>query len=139
MLNDFENSLFLILLNFYFLCQSQVLFSSNFRKSFDKLKSSETKKLVINLLLRLSCGWRPKRGNSYCDSSSKMLRQFKVRHMHIICSIDIQKDLHYIQVLKVWDMLPMEGILQLVNRLDSLFKSYADEFVQRCKTRYLEG
>ncbi|KAI3981019.1 hypothetical protein MKX01_012174 [Papaver californicum] len=39
----------------------KVLFSNNFRKSFEKLKSSETQKSVVNLLVKLSNGWRPKK------------------------------------------------------------------------------
>ncbi|OMO72638.1 hypothetical protein COLO4_27521 [Corchorus olitorius] len=37
----------------------KVLFSDYFRKSFGKVKSVQTKKSVLNLLLKLSSGWRP--------------------------------------------------------------------------------
>lgn len=125
----------------YSLKHYQVLFSENFRKSFEKLKSSETKKLVMNLLLRLSCGWRPKWRNTnlVCDNFSQMLKQFKVKDLHIICSIDVVKDSCYIQVLKVWDMLPLEDIPLLAVRLSAVFQSYTDDFVKRCKQKCLEG
>ncbi|KAL1535324.1 hypothetical protein AAHA92_28118 [Salvia divinorum] len=41
----------------------QILFSENFRKSFQKLRFSNTRKLVINLLLKLGRGWRPRKLN----------------------------------------------------------------------------
>ncbi|KAI3920530.1 hypothetical protein MKX01_000869 [Papaver californicum] len=39
----------------------KVLFNNNFRKSFGKLKSSQTQKSVVNILVTLSKGWRPKK------------------------------------------------------------------------------
>ncbi|KAL0005033.1 hypothetical protein SO802_012594 [Lithocarpus litseifolius] len=119
----------------------KVLFSDYFRKSFKKLRSIEKKKLVINLLLRLSCGWRPK--NKKCnlihDNTSGMLKQFKVRDLYIICSIDIMKETWYIQVLKVWDILPLEDIPKLAIRLDALFGKYTNDYLNRCKAKYFDG
>ncbi|KAJ9145900.1 hypothetical protein P3X46_028228 [Hevea brasiliensis] len=136
-LDDFLNADSLLFKN----ARWKVLFSDNFRKSFEKLKSSETKKLILNLLLRLSCGWRPKRRstNLVCDDFSQMLKQFKVKDLHIICSIDVVKDSCYIQVLKVWDILPLEDIPLLVDHLSTIFQSYTDEFIKRCKVKCLEG
>ncbi|XP_050209288.2 uncharacterized protein LOC126660014 isoform X2 [Mercurialis annua] len=119
----------------------KVFFSENFKKSFEKLKSSEMRKLVLNLLLRLSCGWRPKRRSTklICDNFSQMLKQFKVKNLYIICSNDVVKDSLYFQVLKVWDILPLEDIPKLITRLDSVFLSYTEAFISRCKTKCMEG
>ncbi|XVF85499.1 hypothetical protein PTKIN_Ptkin17bG0122500 [Pterospermum kingtungense] len=119
----------------------KVLFSDDFRKSFGKLKSVQTKKLVLNLLLKLSTGWRPKKRNVnlFCESSSMVLKQFKVESLYIVCSVDVVKELRYTQVLKVWDLLPLEDIGTLVKRLDSFFKMYTDDFVGHCNEKYLEG
>ncbi|KDP31591.1 hypothetical protein JCGZ_14816 [Jatropha curcas] len=119
----------------------KVIFSDIFKQSFQKLKPLETKKLVINLLLRLSCGWRPKRRNTNLasDNSFQMLKLFKVKHLHIICTTDITKDLEYTQVLKIWDILPLEVIPNLAKRLNSVFESYTDGFINRCKFKFLEG
>ncbi|XP_050278044.1 uncharacterized protein LOC126719551 [Quercus robur] len=99
----------------------KVLFSDYFRKSFKKLRSIEMKKLVINLLLRLSSGWRPK--NKKCnlihDNTSGMLKQFKV--------------------LKVWDILPLEDIPKLAIRLDALFGKYTNDYLNRCKAKCFDG
>ncbi|KAK4842138.1 hypothetical protein QYF36_016327 [Acer negundo] len=60
------------------------------------------KKSVINLLLKLASGWRPKKRkiDSVCESSSHIVKQFKVEGLNIVCTIDIVKELQYIQVLK---------------------------------------
>ncbi|KHN28911.1 TPR and ankyrin repeat-containing protein 1 [Glycine soja] len=48
--------------NFFFKnSRWKVLFSDSFLKSFKKLRSKQTKKLVLDLLLKLSTGWKPKR------------------------------------------------------------------------------
>ncbi|KAK6242402.1 hypothetical protein SCA6_007791 [Theobroma cacao] len=119
----------------------KVLFSDYFRMSFGKLKSVQTKKSVLNLLLKLSSGWRPKKRNVdlICESSSMVLKQFKVEHLYIVCSIDVVKKHRYTQVLKAWDLLPLEDIGRLVKRLDGLFKMYTDDFISRCNEKYLEG
>ncbi|KAM6567430.1 hypothetical protein CsatA_026558 [Cannabis sativa] len=122
--------------------RDSVLFSDNFKKSFEKIKSSQMRKLVVNMLLRLANGWRPKRRNTTnitCDKSKQNLKQFKVKSMYIICSIDIVKEHRYIQVLKVWDLLPLVEVLELVNRLDTIFVTYTDDFIRRCKVKHVEG
>ncbi|KAF2298165.1 hypothetical protein GH714_016701 [Hevea brasiliensis] len=116
----------------------KVLFSENFRKSFSKLTSVRTKKFVLNLLLRLSSGWRPKKKNvdSVCEKSSQILKQFKVEGLYVLCSIDIVKEeVKYIQVLKVWDVLPLEDIPRFVKRLDGIFERQTDDFISRCNEK----
>ncbi|XP_022776511.1 uncharacterized protein LOC111318116 isoform X2 [Durio zibethinus] len=119
----------------------KVLFSDYFRKSFGKLKSVQTQKSVLNLLLKLSSGWRPKKRNVdlICESSSMVLKQFKVEGLYIVCSIDVVKEQRYTQVLKAWDLLPLEDFERLVKRLDGIFKMYTDDFIRHCNEKYLEG
>ncbi|CAB4265332.1 unnamed protein product [Prunus armeniaca] len=119
----------------------KVVFSDNFLKSFKKLKSIRLKKSVLNLLLRLSSGWRPKKRNvgTICGSSSLILRQYKVEGLSIVCTTDIEKYVKYVQILKIWDILPLEDIPKLVNRLESILKRYTDDFINRCKEKCLEG
>ncbi|KAH9698652.1 UvrD-like helicase ATP-binding domain-containing protein [Citrus sinensis] len=101
----------------------KVNFSDNFLKSFRKLTSDQTKKLVINLLLKLASGWRPEKRkvDSVCGSSLHIIKQFKVEGFYIICTIDIVKESKYFQVLKVWDILPLENVQNLLTRLDNIF------------------
>ncbi|XP_073132837.1 uncharacterized protein [Henckelia pumila] len=119
----------------------KVTFSDNFRKSFGKLRPSHTKKLVINILLKLASGWRPKKidVNVKCQSSSYVLKQFKVEGYYVLCSIDIMKDSMWTQFLKVWDVLPLVEIPKLLKRLDSIYAMLTDDFINRCKEKCIEG
>ena len=49
------------------------------------------------------------------------------------------EELRYSQVLKIWDILPIEDIPKLVKRLDSMFGKYTDDFINHCQEKYLEG
>ncbi|XP_068331779.1 uncharacterized protein [Pyrus communis] len=119
----------------------KVLFSDIFLKSFKKLKSIRLKKSVLNLLLKLSGGWRPRKRNveTISGNSSAILRQYKVEGLYVVCSIDIVKEMKYIQVLKIWDILPLEDIPKLKNRLESIFNRYTDDFINRCNETCLDG
>ncbi|XP_043694488.1 uncharacterized protein LOC122645223 [Telopea speciosissima] len=119
----------------------KVLFSENFRNSFVKLESMQKKKSVIYLLLKLSSGWRPKKTNVYpnCERSVQLVKQFKIGNLRIICSVDIMKYECYLQVLKIWDILPPEEIPKLVERLDSFFVALTDDFVNLCNVKCTDG
>ncbi|KAL2615685.1 hypothetical protein AAZV13_08G082300 [Glycine max] len=74
--------------NFFFKnSRWKVLFSDSFLKSFKKLRSKQTKKLVLDLLLKLSTGWKPKRMkvDLFCGNSSQILKQFKVESLFVVC------------------------------------------------------
>jgi len=118
----------------------KVFFSHDFSKSFVKIKSSQLKKGVINLLLKLANGWRPKRSNMYSvsGSSSQLIMQFKVDRFFIICTIDIMKYSSYIQVLKIWDILPLSETPKLIKRLESIFLTYSDDYVSRCRAKSVD-
>ncbi|KAI5351783.1 hypothetical protein L3X38_004674 [Prunus dulcis] len=116
----------------------KVHFSDNFLKSFKKLKSISLRKSVLYLLLKLSDGWRSKKPN-VCGSSSPILRQYKVEGLYIVCTTDIAKDVKYIQILKIWDILPLRDIPKLVKRLENILKRYTDDFINRCKEKLIEG
>ncbi|KAL8259404.1 hypothetical protein R6Q59_027357 [Mikania micrantha] len=120
----------------------KVLFSSMFRTSFSKIESWETKKLVLLMLLKLSSGWRPK-GSSNVASVSKscyfeVIKEFKVKGLHLICTIDIMKETHYTQVLKVWDILPFYEVEGLVRRLEHIIGMYTKEYIDHCKARCVQ-
>ncbi|GKD70189.1 UvrD-like helicase, ATP-binding domain, P-loop containing nucleoside triphosphate hydrolase, partial [Tanacetum coccineum] len=72
----------------------KVLFSDDFRRPFRNLMGSRLKKLVLNLLLKLSSGSRPKNKSVdlCCETSSQILKQFKVEGLYVICTIDIIKE-----------------------------------------------
>ncbi|XP_026447497.1 TPR and ankyrin repeat-containing protein 1-like [Papaver somniferum] len=117
----------------------KVLFSDKFRRSFGKLKS-QTQKCVIQLLLRLSSGWRPKniKVDSLCGSSLQLVKQIKVGDLYVISTVDIAKYSSYTQVLKIWDILPVEEIPKLLTHLDGIFRMYTSEFIDYCKLKRTE-
>ncbi|GJX43562.1 UvrD-like helicase, ATP-binding domain, P-loop containing nucleoside triphosphate hydrolase, partial [Tanacetum coccineum] len=119
----------------------KVLFSDDFRRSFGKLTRPCLKKQVLNLLLKLSSGWRPKNRSVdlCCENSSQILKQFKVEGIYVICTIDIIKEVKYTQVLKVWNVLPLEEIPELTRRLESIFSAYSDDYLNRCTEKCFEG
>ncbi|WRX14404.1 DNA2/NAM7 helicase [Theobroma cacao] len=45
----------------------------------------------------------------------------------------------YTQVLKAWDVLPLEDVGRLVKRLDGIFKMHTDDFISHCNEKYLKG
>ncbi|PWA47179.1 hypothetical protein CTI12_AA501530 [Artemisia annua] len=104
------------------------------------LTCDRLKKLVLNILLRLSTGWRPKISLGLCqENSSKGLKQFNVEGLYIICTLDIIKDIQYEQVLKVWDVLPFQEIPKFTKRLENILYAYTEEYINRCTTNRFEG
>uniref|UniRef100_A0A803NBG7 UvrD-like helicase ATP-binding domain-containing protein n=1 Tax=Chenopodium quinoa TaxID=63459 RepID=A0A803NBG7_CHEQI len=119
----------------------KVLFASNFIKSFSKLQSSQTKMHVFNLIGKLSNGWRPRKikVDPPCESSVRIVKQFKVQGLYVICSNDIVKESEYFQVMRVWDILPLEAVAELVKRIDKHYGLFTEEFVRCCKKKCIEG
>lgn len=74
-----------------------------------------------------------------CERSLQIVKQFKVEGYYIVCTIDIMKELNYMQVLKVWDILPSEMDQKLLRRLDSTFAMHTNDFINRCKEKCIEG
>ncbi|OWM65616.1 hypothetical protein CDL15_Pgr017113 [Punica granatum] len=119
----------------------KVIFSESFRQPFWKLTSRRTRSLVVNLLMNLSSGWRPKRRNVdlICKSSSQIIKQFKPENLYILCTVDIEKESKYIQILKIWDVLPLEDTAKTIERLNGVYMRFTDEYVSRCKEKRFEG
>ncbi|EXB88355.1 Helicase SEN1 [Morus notabilis] len=118
----------------------KVFFSDNFLNSFRKLTSVETKKSVINLLLRLSDGWRPRRQViAFCESPLQ-INSFKVVGLSVVCTVDIvSTDSGHMQVLKIWDLLPPENIPEFVKCLTCTFEKCTEAFINLCNEKCLEG
>ncbi|PON39575.1 ATP-dependent DNA helicase PcrA [Parasponia andersonii] len=118
----------------------KVLFSDNFLKSFKKLTSVRRKKSILTLLLKLSSGWRPKRPLVESGSGSSLeIMRFKVEGLYVISTVDITKDFKYKQVLKIWDVLPLDDIPKLIKRLDNIFGKYTENFVNLCNEKSFDG
>ncbi|KAF8025759.1 hypothetical protein BT93_F2558 [Corymbia citriodora subsp. variegata] len=116
----------------------KVFLSDNFVKSFRKLTSLGTKMSITNLISKLANGWRPKKSNVGL-LPSPMVKQFEVEGLYVLCTVDILKERRFIQILKIWDVLPLSDAARLIEHLDSEFKAYADDFISRCNEKCLEG
>nr|GLL47740.1 uncharacterized protein LOC109161799 isoform X1 [Ipomoea trifida] len=119
----------------------KVLLNDNFKRSFKNLVTSSMKMAVLNLLIKLAGGWRPKRKgvDLVCETSSQIVKKFKVEGYYIVCTIDIQKEAKYTQVLRAWDLLSLDEAGKLLKRLDGMFARYTDDFINLCKQKCLDG
>ncbi|KAL2892242.1 TPR and ankyrin repeat-containing protein 1 [Bienertia sinuspersici] len=128
--------------NLFKVTKWQVIFSETFFKSFLKLPSTYSKKLVVKFLLKLATGWRPKKKNTdvFCDSSVKIAKQFKVEDRYIICTNDISREHGFVtQILKVWDILHLKDAPALIKRLDKIYGAFSKDFLICCKEKCLQG
>ncbi|KAK9287875.1 hypothetical protein L1049_016317 [Liquidambar formosana] len=124
---------------------TDVCFSDEFWKSMARIKSIEIRKEVITLLGKLSTGWREphkKKNLTVMDgTSSQLLEQYRVnKQLNLVWTVDIlEENSNHIQVLKVWDILPISEIPKLAKRLDVLFDNYTTAVMNRCKFKFIEG
>nr|XP_023922880.1 uncharacterized protein LOC112034293 [Quercus suber] len=122
-----------------------VSFSKDFLKSMSRLKDAETCTKVLTLLENLANGWRQpqsmKNLHVLCGASSQLLEQYKVKGLlHLVWTVDIlKKNSNYVQILKVWDILPLSEMPKLANQLDVLFENYTLEKINHCKHKSLSG
>ncbi|XVE90671.1 hypothetical protein DITRI_Ditri20bG0095800 [Diplodiscus trichospermus] len=122
----------------------KVCFSCNFCKSLASIENTESHKQIINLLQKISSGWRQtlQQENSIrVDSSLGLLEMYRVNDLlNLLWSVDIVKEnSHFIQVLKVWDILPLLDIPKAAEDLEKLFGEYTVEKINRCKCQCQEG
>ncbi|KAJ4974780.1 hypothetical protein NE237_007954 [Protea cynaroides] len=122
----------------------KVFFSNDFWKSMAKIRI-DIQKEAIALLMKLASGWRHPQllNNLYLSggTSSELLEVYKVDELlNIVWTVDIfRENFNCIQVLKVWDILPLQEIPKLANQLDSLFGNYRVDDMNRCKFKCAEG
>ena len=72
-------------------------------------------------------------------TSSQLLEQYKVNGLlNLVWMVDIlEENSYYIQILKVWDILPLSEMPRLANRLDVLFENYTVDKMNHCKHKSL--
>lgn len=98
------------------------------------------------MLAKLASGWRQpqeERDLIVLDGiSSQLLEIYNVKddENYLVWTVDILKeDENYIQVMKVWDVVPLSDVTELAKRLDILFGSYTGDKMQKCKHRSVDG
>ncbi|XP_010317671.1 uncharacterized protein [Solanum lycopersicum] len=121
----------------------KVIFSEDFSKSIARIKDVEISKEVISLLVKLSSGWRKaEKKNMFSNkggNSSGLLEEYFVKHLKLIWTVDIQQqNSTYLQVLKIWDILPGCHIPKFAKNLDTHFGQYTVDMMNRCRYKRVE-
>ncbi|KAJ7000259.1 hypothetical protein NC653_010898 [Populus alba x Populus x berolinensis] len=122
-----------------------VFFSDDFRRSAARVRNVRICKEVLSLLAKLSNGWRQRQSRRkmmvHNGTSSPLIEQYNVSgQLNMVWTVDIlQENSFCIQVLKVWDILPSSDIPKLASRLDTLFRNYTEEQMNRCLYKCMEG
>ncbi|KAF5198891.1 UvrD-like Helicase, ATP-binding domain, P-loop containing nucleoside triphosphate hydrolase, partial [Thalictrum thalictroides] len=119
----------------------KVIFSDDFKQSFVALKSLFIKQIVLGFLLRLANGWRPKHRCVYSlkPSMHKFVKLYRVNGIYLICTIDIDNDAEFTQVLRIWDVVPLVEIPKLVAKLEEMTSVCSDYYMERCMKEKHEG
>ncbi|XVF06350.1 hypothetical protein REPUB_Repub06bG0040400 [Reevesia pubescens] len=116
----------------------RVCFGNEFWKSMASIKNTESYKQMLNLLQKLSSGWRqtPTQKNNH-----GLLQVYPVNgFLNLLWSIEIIKEnSQFIQVLKIWNILPLLDIPKVAKNLETLFGEYTANKMSRCKCQCLEG
>ncbi|KAB2600275.1 hypothetical protein D8674_010546 [Pyrus ussuriensis x Pyrus communis] len=105
----------------------KVWFSNAFKNSISKVKDTKICQSVISSLERLSSGWRQSQNDKEilldAGTSAQLLYKYEVNSLlYLIWSVDvIQQNSVFIQVIKIWDILPLSDILRLAKSLDTVF------------------
>uniref|UniRef100_A0A6N2NGM6 UvrD-like helicase ATP-binding domain-containing protein n=1 Tax=Salix viminalis TaxID=40686 RepID=A0A6N2NGM6_SALVM len=79
------------------------------------------------------------KGCNSSDMRSRGYAHFRMLTTQYILVSHKVKEMHYKQVLKVWDLLPLEDIPRLAKRLEGIFERYTDDFISHCNEKCLEG
>ncbi|OMO88691.1 hypothetical protein CCACVL1_08258 [Corchorus capsularis] len=115
----------------------QVWWSNDFWKSVARIKNAESHKKMLDLLVKLSNGWRQ---SDHDVEQTNLLQVYPVNgFLNLLWSVDIIKEnSEFIQVLKVWDILPLSDIPKAAKNLDNLLGEYTVKKMRFCKYQCLE-
>ncbi|RDX70408.1 putative helicase MAGATAMA 3, partial [Mucuna pruriens] len=123
----------------------KVCFNQSFLISMARIKSTEICKKICSLLVQLSNGWRqPHRETNIGvvdNTSSQLLELYKVNEsLYLAWTIDIlEENSNYVQVLKIWDILPLSEVSNLARDIDISYRSYSVDILKCCKIRCSDG
>ncbi|TKY64709.1 ATP-dependent helicase [Spatholobus suberectus] len=122
----------------------EVRFSDEFWHSLRRVGNRETFEQVFYILQKLSNGWRENhKKKMFVDDgvSSQLLEQYEVNgSVSLVWTVDIlQENLHCIQVMMVWDILPHCDIYNIAKRLDIVYSNYTNLRIHQCKYRCVQG
>ncbi|BFG36481.1 hypothetical protein CerSpe_227550 [Prunus speciosa] len=123
----------------------KVCFTNEFQSSIEKIKDTEVRREVISLLTKLSNGWRQSHKDKgvmvHGGTCAKLLEKYEVKgQLNLMWSVDVvQENSDYVQVLKIWDVLPVSDAPELEKRLEIMFCSYTTYKMNLCLLRCVDG
>lgn len=121
----------------------QVCFRDEFKKYVGEIKNPEIYRKIRSFIERISQGWLHEEESERDNlvSSSQLLKQSKIDDvLRLIWAVDILKEeFHYVQVLKIWDVVPLSDAPEAVKRLDSNHMKYTRDEIEKCRARCIRG
>lgn len=92
---------------------------------------------IKNFLEKISLGWLHEEESE----RENLLKQSNIDDvLSLIWSVDILKeDSRYVQVLKIWDVVPSCDALEAVKRLDLNHVKYTSDEIEKCRARCIRG
>ncbi|KAJ0256135.1 p-loop containing nucleoside triphosphate hydrolases superfamily protein [Hirschfeldia incana] len=118
----------------------KVCFSEEFKKSVGEIKNPEIYRKIKSFLERISQGWLHEEEESERDS---LIKQSKIDDdvLRLIWAVEILKEeFQYIQILKIWDVVPSSDSLEAVKSLNlQHHMKYTEDEVEKCRARCISG
>ncbi|XP_024009613.1 uncharacterized ATP-dependent helicase C29A10.10c isoform X1 [Eutrema salsugineum] len=108
----------------------KVWLSNEFLKSLETIVDSEINKRVMSYLEKLSNGELNQE-----SETENLFRQHEIDDgLSLIWAIDIiKRENHYVQVLKIWHVLPSSDVSRAEKCLEQHFKRYTKVKIERCR------
>ncbi|XP_050880685.1 uncharacterized protein LOC127084308 isoform X1 [Lathyrus oleraceus] len=123
----------------------KVYFNQSFLNSMARIKSTEDCKKICSLLMLLSSGWHQPHQDINIrvvdDTSSQLLGLCKVNELlYLVWTINIlEENSNHVQVLKIWDVLPLSEVSKMVRDINIFFRNYSVDIHRCCKIRCSNG
>ncbi|ESQ28804.1 hypothetical protein EUTSA_v10019511mg [Eutrema salsugineum] len=121
----------------------KVCFSDEFKKHLEEIKSPEIYRKIKSFLERILQGWFPEEESETDNlvSSSQLLKQSKIDDViRLIWAVDILKqEFHFVQVLKIWDVVTSSDAPEALKRLDLNQMKYTEDEIEKCRARCFRG
>ncbi|KAG4135937.1 hypothetical protein ERO13_D08G247800v2 [Gossypium hirsutum] len=128
----------------------KICFSKDLKKSMSNIKNKEVHKQTIKVMEKLASGWRDdeKKKMIVGDDDGCCFGLLQVSligdgELSLVWSVELEmvkgNSEWVIQVLKVWDVLPLLDVAKVAQKLHILFAEYTVEKISRCRYECTEG
>ncbi|KAG4189518.1 hypothetical protein ERO13_A08G227400v2 [Gossypium hirsutum] len=128
----------------------KIWFSKDLKKSMSNIKNKEVHKQTIKVMEKLASGWHDdeKKKMIVGDDDGCCFGLLQVSligdgELSLVWSVELEtvkeNSEWVIQVLKVWDVLPLLDVAKVAQKLHILFAEYTAEKISRCRYRCTEG